>query len=155
MRNSIPIISLLLALGCNTLPDPDELTTIAHLGAPQVFAGGTLTVTLAAVNPSWQTVEFLGSPDCFLGFRVETIDGRNLGGFQRPCPARLDAIVLEGGETRVVRLDWDLTTLNGPLAPGTYRVIAGVSVAGHVLPEAESRPVVLRVLVPLTPPPPP
>ena len=121
------------------------------LGAPHI---ATVRVTLT--NPNAYPLRLNFPNPCFLGFRLETMDGKEMGGDGTVCIAMTAELTLAAGGKEAKTFRWDPRTWAGvyaPLEAGQYRIV-GTLDKRYCGPDAKEEPPLRTapVLVEVRPP---
>jgi len=122
-----------IVLGCrdDTTSPTGALDVTLALSRNTVAATDSVTVLIAATNPTNFPVTFRGSPGCFLTFLVNGVGGEPHGAAPLVCLAVLENISIDAGQTATITIPWALATNEGPLAAGSYQLVGGLRVAGQ------------------------
>jgi hypothetical protein len=144
--------ALLFTITCSDLagPGPDVRLEVS-LSEEVVGAGESVMIWITVHNPGEHAVS-LGERCAPLGFRVIDEDGRRVGPpfnweSSFVCIGEIDNTV-PAGESKIYGFLWSPVFNDGasnvPLAPGTYRIFAGI--AGEPLrpPLSEKVPIQVR-----------
>jgi hypothetical protein len=114
----------------------------------------TSTVRVTLTNPGPTALRLTFPNPCFLGYRVETMDGGDLAQEDgEVCTAALQAVTLASGAKETKEFRWTARSWEGvytPLRPGKYRIVGTLAKRycgrdGQEEPPLQTAPVVVEV----------